>query len=381
MFFAAAPVVHAKVDHEVFGKLDGKPVEIYTLSGGGGKGVTASVITYGAILTRVQTPDKAGKLGDILLGYDTLDGYVKENSAHFGSLIGRVANRIAKGTFTLDGKAYHVPINDGPNSLHGGKKGYDRRLWTAEEVPMASGSAVKMSLVDPDGDQGFPGTVHVSVTYSLTERDGLRIDYEATTDKATPINLTSHGYWNLRDGGKTDVKDVEVHLHASKYLPVDAQMLPTGDLAEVAGTPFDFRHWKAIGKDLAATPDVDKHHGYDNCYVIDGSAGTLRSAALAYDPPTGRSIRMVTTEPGLQFYTGNYLDGTVTGRDGAVYKENHGFAFEAEGYPDAVNHPTFPSCVLQPGQTYHQVTEYQFSVDATNPEVEMKPMAKPAIKK
>ena len=245
-----------------------------------------SVITYGAILTRVEAPDRDGHVGDVLLGYDHLDKYLNDNGPHFGSLVGRVSNRIAKGQFTVDGKTYHLAINNGPNTLHGGNVGYDKRLWTAEEVP--GRAAVKLSLVDRDGTEGFPGTVHATVEYALSDRDGLVITYDATTDKATPISLTSHGYWNLKDGGKSSVRDETLRLHADHYLPVDKVQIPTGEVAGVGGTPFDFRQAKPMGKDLEATPEADKHKGFDHTMVIDGPPGTVRPAALAYDPSTGR---------------------------------------------------------------------------------------------
>ena len=352
----AAPLAHAKVDKQDLGKLpDGSTAELYTLTNA--KGASACVSTYGALLTRVRMPDRAGHVGDVLLGYDTLLDLRTHNSPHFGGLCGRVANRIAKGTFTVDGATYHVPINNGPNSLHGGRIGYDARMWTAEPVPGAD--AVKLTLTDPDGEQGYPGTVHATVTYTLSDDDTLRVQYEATTDKPTPINLTSHGYWNLTDGGKTDVLAETMQWHADKYLPVDAVQIPTGQLADVAGTPFDFRQAKPIGRDLKATGGDPA--GYDHCMVIDGPAGTLRPAVTVTDPASGRVLSMYTTEPGVQFYTGNFLDGTQTGRGDVQYAQYHGFALEAQDFPDAVNHPDFPNSVLRPGQTYHQTTEYRFS--------------------
>ena len=364
---AALPVTSARaaVDKQPFGTLsDGRAVDRYTLTNA--KGMTVTVISYGALLTRVQVPDRAGHVGDVLLGYDDLKDYEKNNSPHFGGLIGRMANRIAKGTFTVDGTTYHVPINNGPNSLHGGNIGYDKRLWAAEPVTGGDGSAVKLSLTDPDGEQGYPGTVHVAVTYTLTDAGVLRINYEATTDKATPINLTSHGYWNLKDGGKTDVKDEVMRWHADRYLPVNAVQIPTGALATVAGTPFDFRTPKPIGRDLAATGGDPA--GYDHTMVIDGPAGTLRPAVEAYDPNTGRTLSVSTTEPGVQFYTGNSLDGTLKGHDDATYGQYHAFALEAQDFPDAVNQPTFPNCILRPGQTYRQTTEYRIGTGDGLPE-------------
>ncbi len=353
----AAAAAAAAVDRTSFGKLaDGRPVELYTLTND--QGASASVTTYGAILTRVRVPDRAGHVGDVLLGYDSGEQYETANGPHFGGLVGRVANRIAKGTFDVDGTTYHVPINNGPNSLHGGTVGYDKRLWSATSGQGPRGPFVRLTLTDADGEQGYPGTVHATVTYTLTGDDTLEIGYEATTDKATPINLTSHGYWNLTDGGRSSVEAEVMRWHADRYLPVDAVQIPTGELAAVAGTPFDFRTAKPIGRDLAATGGDPA--GYDHTMVIDGTPGQIRPAVDVYDPASGRTLSVYTTEPGVQFYTGNFLDGTLTGRDGVKYDRYHAFALEAQDYPDAVNHPAFPSCILRPGQTYSQTTQYRF---------------------
>ena len=310
---AAAPTTVTKSS---FGKLsDGREIDAYTLTDADGNSVT--VITYGAILARVRTPDRDGHVGDVLLGYDSAGQYETANGPHFGGLIGRVANRIAGGTFKVGEQAYHVPINNGPNALHGGTVGYDKRVWSAQVVQQdPTGPAVKLSLVDPAGTMGFPGTVHADVTYSLIGRGTFRIQYHATTDATTPINLTSHGYWNLTDGGKTSITGEEMRWHAAQYLPVNDVQIPTGTLADVKGRPFDFLHAKPIGQDLAATggkPD------------------------------------------------GNFLDGTLAGRDGVKYAEHDAFALEAQDFPDAVNQPAFPSCLIAPGQAYAQTTEYRFA--------------------
>ena len=360
----------AAVDVKPFGKTaDGTPVEMYTLTNA--KGATASVLSYGATLARVRMPDKAGHLGDVLLGYDTLEQYEKDSGPYFGALVGRVANRIAKGTFTLDGKTYHIAVNNGPNSLHGGLKGYDKRVWKVEPVrPEAKGDQafVRMELDDPDGTEGFPGNVHVTVAYTLLDDDMLRIDFQAITDKATPISLTSHGYWNLKDGGKSPVTDELMRWNADYYLPVDAVQIPTGKPAPVAGTPFDFRQWKAIGKNLAETPVADGKHGYDHNMIVAGPPSARpRQAVEAYDPTSGRTMQMLTTDPGVQFYSGNFLDGSIKGRGGVTYGQNHGFALEGEDFPNAVNEPTFPSCILRPKQVYHERTEYLFGVSDHEP--------------
>ena len=352
------------VTKAAFGKMtDGQPVELYTLTNE--KGETASIMTYGATLTRVRVPDRKGTVNDVLLGYNTVEQYEKDSAPYFGALVGRVANRIAKGTYKVEGKTYHVPVNNGPNSLHGGTVGYDKRLWTAEPVEPKDGPAVRMKLTDPDGEQGFPGTVHVAVTYELTNSGTLRISYEATTDKATPINLTSHGYWNLNDGGKSPVLDTMMRWHARKYIPVNDVQIPTGKIEPVGGTPFDFLKFKPIGKDLAETGGTPP--GYDHCMVIEGQRGELRPAVDVFEGRTGRTMEMYTTAPGVQFYSGNFLDGSIVGRYKVHYGQNHGFALEAEDFPDAVNQPSFPSCILKPGETYHQTTEYRFGLSDHEP--------------
>jgi aldose 1-epimerase len=364
-----AATARAAIDVKPFGKLpDGQDVEIYTLTNP--SGASASIISYGATLTRVQMPDKKGKLGDVLLGYDTLEQYEKDSGPYFGATVGRVANRIAKGTFSVDGKVYHTAINNGPNTLHGGKAGYDKRLWKAEPIkPEAKGQQayVKLDLIDPDGTEGFPGTVRVAVLYTLKDDNGLRIDFQAITDKPTPINLTNHSYWNLKDGGKSPVTDELMKWKADYYLPVDATQIPTGKPAPTAKTPFDFHDWKAIGKDLAVTPISDGKHGYDHNMIIDGAPwGQTREAVEVWDPTSGRTLTMLTTAPGVQFYSGNFLDGSIKSR-GADYGQYHGFALEGENFPDAVNQPTFPNSILQPKQVFKLRTEYLFGVSETQP--------------
>jgi aldose 1-epimerase len=350
----AAKGVHSP-QREIFGKTkDGQPVEIFTLTNS--HGLKARVMTWGATLVSMQTPDRAGKLADITLGFDTLDGWL---GAHpfFGSTAGRYANRIAKGKFTLDGKEYALATNNGANHLHGGIKGFDKKNWSAELMPGANG--VRFSLTSPDGDEGYPGTLRANVTYTLTEDDGLRIDYEATTDKPTVLNLTNHAYWNLAGAGTGDILGHELTLHASKFTPVDDGSIPTGKIEPVAGGPMDFTKAKAIGKEiaqLAGTPG-----GYDHNFVIDKTeARALSPAAELYDPKSGRVMKISTIEPGVQFYTGNYLDGTVTGKGGKVYKKNFGVCLETQHFPDSPNQKAFPSTVLRPGETYRSQTEYRF---------------------
>jgi aldose 1-epimerase len=313
-------------------------------------------MTYGATLTELHVPDKDGKRGDVVLGFDSLAPYLK-GVPYFGATVGRVGNRIAKGKFTLDGKEYTLAVNNGPNSLHGGLKGFDKQVWTAEPIKSADGPAVKFTYHSPDGEEGYPGNLDVTVVYTLTNKNGLRIDYTATTDKNTPVNLTNHSYFNL--AGHGNVLGTEMVINADRYLPVDDTLIPTGALADVKGTPLDFTTPHPIGAHLNELSGDPK--GYDHCYVINGDGHSLTLAARAYEPTTGRVLEMYTTEPGVQFYTGNFLDGTLTGMGGFVYKQHDAFCLEAEHFPDSVNHPSFPSTILHPGETYHQRTEYLFS--------------------
>ncbi len=343
------------VKKAVFGKLDdGTVVHLYTLTNA--NGLTAKIMTYGATLTELHVPDNTGKMGDVVLGFDNLAQYVK-GSPYFGATVGRVGNRIAKGKFTLDGKQYTLAVNNGPNSLHGGLKGFDKRVWSARAIKSADGPAVRFTYHSPDGEEGFPGNLAVTVVYTLTNKNGLRIDYAATTDKNTPVNLTNHSYFNL--AGHGDVLGTEMMINADRYVPVDDTLIPTGELASVKGTPMDFTQPHPIGQHLNELSGDPK--GYDHCYVLNSGGNSFALAARAYEPTTGRVLEMFTTEPGVQFYTGNFLDGTLTGIGGTVYQQHAAFCLEAEHYPDSVNHPSFPSTILHPGETYHQRTEYRFS--------------------
>jgi aldose 1-epimerase len=354
---AAVAEEKMSVEKSTFGKLpDGREVEQYTLKNG--RGVTAKIITYGAILTSLEAPDRDGKPGEITLGFDSLDPYLAGHP-YFGATVGRFANRIAKGRFIVDGAEYQVATNNGPNHLHGGIKGFDKVLWTAE--PLGRGLGVTLTHVSPDGDEGYPGKLSIKVVYTLTDNNELQIDYTATTDKTTPINLTNHTYWNLADGGKSDVLGHVLTLNADRYLPVDANLIPTGELKAVRGTPMDFTKPTAIGSRIGDVPG--EPNGYDHCYVLNQkSPGDLTLAARVKEPTTGRVMEIRTTEPAIQLYTGNFLDGTLKSR-GAVYKQHHAFCLEAEHYPDAVNQPKFPSALLKPGQTYRQTTIHKFSVE------------------
>jgi aldose 1-epimerase len=346
----------ARVAKTLFGKLpDGTAVDLYTLTNA--KGATAKIMTYGATLTELHVPDRTGKMGDVTLGFDTLDAYLKGHP-YFGSTVGRVANRIAKGRFTLEGKAYTLATNNGPNHLHGGVKAFDKAVWNAATVRRAAGPAVRFSLKSPDGEEGYPGNLDVTVTYTLSNDNALLIEYSAKTDRATPVNLTNHAYFNL--AGRGDVLGHEMMIAADRFVAVDESLIPTGELKLVANTPMDFRTPHAIGEritQVGADPT-----GYDHCYALNaGRTSRLSLAARVYEPTTGRVMEMRTTEPGVQFYTGNFLDGSLTGKGGEVYRKHAGFCLEAGSYPDAVNRPSFPSVILRPGETYRQRTEYRFT--------------------
>jgi aldose 1-epimerase len=334
----------------------GERVELYVLKNGD---LTAKIMTYGAIVTELRVPGRRGKSEDVTLGFDDLQGYLSDHP-YLGATIGRVANRIAKGRFSLGGEQYTLAINNGPNSLHGGRKGFDKVVWKAEEVRRPDGPAVTMTYLSRDGEEGYPGNLAAHVTFTLME-DGLKIDYEATTDKATPVNLTNHSYFNLSGAIAGTILDHEVMIAADRYTPVDDTLIPTGEIAPVRGTPMDFTSPTAIGAridQLKGDPG-----GYDHNYVLQGGEGRPALAARVRDPRSGRVMEVLTTEPGLQFYSGNFLDGTVKGKGGVVYRKHQGFCMEAQHFPDSVNQPNFPSVILQPGKTYTQTTIYRFKVD------------------
>jgi aldose 1-epimerase len=338
-----------------FGKVENQPVQRFTLSNN--NGASASIITYGGRVTELHVPDRSGKLANVVLGFDNLHQYTDKNP-YFGALIGRVGNRIAHGTFELDGKTYHLSKNDGgEKTLHGGKIGWDRRVWKATPMKGNDHVGLQLDYVSPDGEEGFPGTVTARVVYSMNERNELRIDYSATTDKATPINLTNHSYFNLRGAGNGDVLAHELQLLASQYTPVDAKLIPTGKIATVEGTPMDFRTPHAIG---ARIGQVDG--GYDHNYVLDRPKNTeLSQAARAVDPESGRTMEVHTTQPGIQFYSGNFLNGSIAGL-GGKYIKHAGFCLETQHFPDSVHHSNFPSTILRPGEQYQHTTVYAFGV-------------------
>lgn len=338
----------------VFGTTaEGDTAQLYTLTNA--KGMTARITNYGGLVTHLLTPDQAGQLGDVALGYDSLAGYLK-SSPFFGALVGRYGNRIAKGQFILDGKTYTLAKNNGPNHLHGGLKGFDKVVW---EVLEADDDHLKLHYVSADGEEGYPGTLAVTVTYTLTDANELKIDYEATTDKKTPVNLTNHSYFNLSAGKAKDILSHQLMLDADRYTVVDATLIPTGELRKVDGTPMDFRKATAIGariKQVGGDPV-----GYDHNYVLNKSNAGVRKIAEAYEPTSGRVMEVFTDQPGVQFYSGNFLDGKITGKNGTVYNQYAGFCLETQHFPDSPNQPTFPSTILNPGETYRTSTIYKFS--------------------
>jgi len=344
-----------------FGKTpDGAAVAIYTLKNS--KGMEAKIITWGGAIVSLKTPDRTGAMGDIVLGYDTLADYVAGKS-YFGALIGRYGNRIAKGKFTLEGKSYSVPVNNGDNALHGGIRGFDKRVWTARELP---GGDLELTYKSKDGEEGYPGNLTATVTYTLTDDNRLRIHYVAVTDKPTVLNLTNHSYFNLKGAGEGDILGELVMLNADQFLPVDAGLIPTGELRLVDGTPFDFRHARTPGERIAQTDEQLKlGKGYDHNWLLnrpDMNPGMLSLAARVEEPGvTGRVMEIYTDQPGIQFYTGNFLDGTDKGKGGKIYNQHAGFCFETQHYPDSPNQPKFPSTELKPGQKYDTITEGRFS--------------------
>lgn len=350
----------AGVEQERFGTKDGRPVILYTLKNS--HGVEVRAMNYGGIIQAIRVPDRKGNFDDVVLGHDTAEGYMP-NPPYLGAIVGRYANRIANGTFTLDGKTYNLPKNDGPNTLHGGTtRTFDKVMW--ESQPLKDKNGVQFEFLSKDGDEGFPGNLKMKVTYVLTDSNELVIDYEATTDKATPINVSQHSYFNLKGEGNGDILDHEVMLNADKFTPVDKNLIPTGELRPVKGTPFDFTKPTNIGSRIDENYEqLVLGHGYDHNFIINRKSGEgMTLAARVYEPTTGRVLEVSTTQPAVQFYTGNFLDGTVTGKEGHVYKRRFGFCLETQHYPDSPNHPDFPNTILKPGETFHQKTMFKFSV-------------------
>jgi len=350
-----AAQMFGKASKQAAGTADGKPVELYTLQDGK---ITVRILTYGGIVQSIEAPDRNGKSANIVQGFDGLDGYVKTgNKPYMGAIIGRYANRIAGGSFKLNGKTYNVPKNDGDNALHGGTHGFDKEVWAAKEIK----DGVELTYTSPDGQQGFPGALTTTVRYTLKGNE-LRIEYSATTDADTVMNLTNHSYFNLKGQGNGDILGHELKIYAHRYTPVNANLIPTGELAPVAGTPFDFLQQTAIGARIDSdNQQLKLARGYDQNWVLDSEGKKVALAAEAYEPTSGRVLEVLTDQPGMQFYTGNFLDGSVTGTDGKVYNKRYAFCLETQHYPDSPNHPSFPKTELKPGQTFHSTTIYRFS--------------------
>ena len=349
----------ATMKKDPFGKMpDGSAVDLFTLTNA--NGVSASITNYGGRVVSLRVPDKKGTLGDIVLGFDSLDGFLAENP-YFGALIGRYGNRIGKAQFTLDGKVYKLAANDGPNTLHGGKKGFDKVIWTAVDASTKDTPTLELRYVSKDMEEGFPGELTSVVTYSLTGQNELKIDYKATTNRTTVLNLTNHTYWNLAGAGEGDILGHQMMIAASKFTPVDKTLIPTGELKSLDKSPLDFRTSTAIGARIDKDdPQLKFGKGYDHNYVIDGADGTLKRCALVTEPVSGRTMEVLTTHPGVQFYTGNFLDGTLKGKGGKVYGHRTAFCLETQHFPDSPNKPDFPTTQLKPGEEYKYTTIYKF---------------------
>lgn len=349
-----------QVTKQAFGKIEnGAEIDVYILKSAD---LEAHIITYGGIVQTLKVPDKNGKAADVVLGFDSLDGYVKNNSPYFGAIIGRYANRIAGGKFTLDGKTFTLPLNEGAdkqhpvNTLHGGVAGFDKAVWKAKQIP----NGVELTHVSPDGDQGFPGRLTAVVRYTVEGKD-LKIEYSATTDKDTVVNLTNHSYFDLAGQGNGNILGNEVKINASQYTPVNENLIPTGEIASVAGTSFDFRKGTAVGARINDDNDqLKKGHGYDHNFVL-GNSGKFVEAAEVYEPTSGRVLQVLTDQPGVQFYTGNFLDGTIRGKGGVAYQQRSGLCLETQHFADSPHHPNFPTTELKPGQKFHTVTIFRFS--------------------
>jgi len=354
--FAAGSRVNMKIERTSFGQTsDGQPISLFTCVNA--NGLVVKMTDYGAIMVSLETPDRDGKLANITLGFPALDGYLQRHP-YFGSTIGRYGNRIAQGKFRLDGKEYTLATNNDANHLHGGNDGFDRRVWQATGLVTEDAVGVRFTRRSAEGEEGYPGNLDVTVTYKLTNENALVIDYGAVTDKATPINLTNHNYWNLGGAGSGKVLDHLLMLTADKYLPVDEGLIPTGELADVAGTPFDFRSPERIG---ARIHQIDSDPiGYDHCFALRNQDGSLALAARVTEPVSGRVMEIYTTQPGIQFYSGNFLDGTASG---AGHQQYEGFCLETQHYPDSPNQPQFPSVILQPGETYRETTVHKLTVE------------------
>jgi len=347
------------LEKKEFGTMpDGRKIDLYILTNT--NGMKAKIANYGAILVSLIVPDKNGKPDDITLGYDHLKGYLKE-TPYFGATVGRYANRIKDGKFTLNGEEYQLAQNDSDNHLHGGTKGFDKRVWDASPFENEDSLGVKFSYLSPDGEEGYPGNLSCTVTYILTEKNELKIEYEAQTDKATPINLTHHSYFNLESQGSGDILDHILYINAERVTPVDSELIPTGEILSVKDTPFDFTSPMAIGESIDRVSG-----GYDHNFVLNGEEGTLKLAARVSEPNKGRIMEIYTTEPGIQFYSGNFLDRSITGKSGKIYEKHYGFCLEPQHFPDSPHHPEFPSTILKPGEKYLKSTLFRFSTIMDN---------------
>ena len=360
---ALVVLAQPKITKRSFGKTPaGVNVDIYTLRNA--KGMEARITNYGGIVVSLTAPDRKGTMTDIVLGFNDLESYLTKNNPYFGAIIGRYGNRIGKGRFTLNGTEYKLAVNNGENHLHGGIKGFDKVIWTAKELDSKDGPALTLTYLSKDGEEGYPGNLSVTVTYTLTNLNELRIDYSATTDKDTVINLTHHSYFNLVGEGNGNILNHQVTINADQFVPTDAGAIPTGELKAVEGTPFDFREATPIVDRIDANDEQIKFgKGYDHTWVINGRAGALRHAASAYESASGRKLEVWTTEPGMQFYTGNYLDGTIPGKAGGIYRRRSGFCFETQHYPDSPNKPSFPTTTLKKGVPFISTTIYKFKAE------------------
>lgn len=364
-FTQSAPAMTRGVARAPFGRTsDGQPAELFTVTNS--NGIEVRLTNYGGIIISLKTPDRSGRLDDIVLGYDSLSGYLRD-TPYFGAIVGRYGNRIAGGRFTLDGRTYRLAVNNGPNSLHGGLRGFDKVIWTAQPFRNEAGVGVTLDYTSADMEEGYPGTLRARVTYTLTDDNRLIVDYQATSDKATPVNLTQHSYWNLAGDGSRDVLAHVLSINADAMTPVDTTLIPTGEISPVAGTPFDFRTPTPIGARIDERQNTQIRYGggYDHNFVLNrGNAavdGPVHAASIA-EPTTGRTLDVFTTEPGIQFYSGNFLDGSITGKAGHIYHYRYGLALETQHYPDSPNHPSFPSTILRPGQEYRSRTTFAFGV-------------------
>ncbi len=359
-FFGLQAEAKSNMQKQSFGKTaDGKEAELYVLTNK--NGMQAAFTNFGAVMVWLKVPDRAGKVGDVVLGYEDVAGYVTDR-AFLGATIGRYGNRIGKGQFLLDGKTYTLPKNDGANTLHGGPHGFNKQFWTAK--PAADGQSVEFDYLSKDGEEGFPGNLTVQVTYTLTNKNELKIDYKAKSDKDTVVNLTNHSYFNLAGQGEGDILSHDLTILADRFTPVDSGLIPTGELRKVQGTPFDFTKAFAIGARINQDDEQLKlGRGYDHNWVLNaGMKASPVPAATVYEPKSGRVMEVLTTEPGVQFYSGNFLDGSIQGKGGKVYNRRFGFCLETQHYPDSPNHPDFPTTTLKAGQQYHTTTVYAFSV-------------------